>query len=683
MITSKKNMAHPHKNNCCLIIFITLLIIAIVLVCIFSYLLVFLFAKSETQVKPISENLLPTPLVTRVEKTDLSNEEIKNIAGTSETSLSTLEILKNAEIPVKDPFDLAKRFRGITEINNEDSTSLKTYEVGSERKFWKLDVDNNNYLQADAILEYITAHLYFWVEKGVEFKRSNLEDLANEFENKIYPIDRKIFGNEKSPGIDQDVHLTILFTKGIGGVGGYFSVNDTLPKQIDSYSNETEMFYLSADYTYLNDEFTYGVLAHEFQHMIQSNIDPNESAWISEGLSELAVELNGYDTGGFVYIFAGDPDLQLNYWPGNDQGNSSPHYGASYLFMRYLYHTYGEEAIHELVSSPLNGFDGIDQVYGKREVVNNKPITSEQLFQDWSIANFTSNDSNSAGTEKYGNMSYFPSFLPTETLSCENSLWQDRTVNQFGTDYIQVDCGNAYKIEIAGNEKINLMPVEPHSGETFFWSNYGDESDMKLSQSFDFSDVKGSISMNFWTWYDIEKDYDYLYLTASEDGENWKILNTQTCTEENPTGANYGCGFNGKSDGWINESVDLSDYAGKNVTLRFEYVTDMAVNGDGFVIDDISINAINYFSDFESDQGGWTGEGFVRIKNTLPQIFGISLLKNESAEPVEKFISSTPLNYEKEMISGTPDSNSIIIISGLTRYTHQPADYRIRISKIN
>jgi immune inhibitor A len=676
-------MIRPNKNNCCLIVFISLLIFAIVLVCVFSYLFVFLFAKSEAQFKPLPENLLPTPLVTRIEKTELPKVVIKNIEETSKASLSTLAILKKSEIPVKDPFDLAKQFKGIKNPIVEDLTSPKTYEAGAEKKFWKLDVDSNTYFQTDAILEYITPHLYFWVEKGIEFKRSYLEDLANEFENKIYPTDRKVFGNEKSPGIDQDIHLTILYTKGIGGVGGYFSANDTLPKQIDSYSNETEMFYLSADYTFLNDEFTYGVLAHEFQHMIQSNIDPNESAWISEGLSELAVELNGYDTGGFVYLFAGDPDLQLNYWPGNDQGNSSPHYGASYLFMRYLYHTYGDEAIHELVSSSLNGFDGIDQVYGKLEEINNKPITSEQLFQDWSIANFTSNNLNSAGNEKYGNMSYFPNFLPSESLTCENSFWQERTVNQFGTDYIQIDCGNAYKIEIAGNESINLLPVEPHSGETYFWSNYGDESDMRLSQSFDFSNVKGSIIMNFWTWYDIEKDYDYLYLTASEDGENWKILKTQTCTEENPTGANYGCGLNGKSSEWINESVDLSDYAGKNMTLRFEYVTDMAVNGDGFVIDDISISAINYFTDFEKDQGGWDAEGFVRIKNTLPQIFGISLLKNGSAEPVEKIISTPPLNYEKEISSDSLDCNSIIVISGLTRYTHQPADYRIRITKIN
>jgi immune inhibitor A len=40
---------------------------------------------------------------------------------------------------------------------------------------------------------------------------------------------------------------------------------------------------------------------------------------------------------------------------------------------------------------------------------------------------------------------------------------------------------------------------------------------------------------------------------------------------------------------WINEMVDLSQYAGQNLTLRFEYVTDSNVTGEGFLLDDLSI----------------------------------------------------------------------------------------------
>jgi len=53
-------------------------------------------------------------------------------------------------------------------------------------------------------------------------------------------------------------------------------------------------------------------------------------------------------------------------------------------------------------------------------------------------------------------------------------------------------------------------------------------------------------------------------------------------------------GYNDVTDGWIEESVDLSDYSGKKIWLRFEYVTDAAVNGEGFFLDDVSVDAIGY-----------------------------------------------------------------------------------------
>ena len=47
------------------------------------------------------------------------------------------------------------------------------------------------------------------------------------------------------------------------------------------------------------------------------------------------------------------------------------------------------------------------------------------------------------------------------------------------------------------------------------------------------------------------------------------------------------------------EEVDLSQFAGQKVQIRFEYITDAAVNGEGFLLDDVQIDAINYQEDFE------------------------------------------------------------------------------------
>jgi bacillopeptidase F (M6 metalloprotease family) len=101
-------------------------------------------------------------------------------------------------------------------------------------------------------------------------------------------------------------------------------------------------------------------------------------------------------------------------------------------------------------------------------------------------------------------------------------------------------------------------------------------------------------------------------------------LITPSGTGEDPSGNSYGWGYNGVSGGWIEESVDLSIYAGKIVQLRFEYVTDAAVNGEGLLLDDISIEAVNTTTDFETDEGGWQPQGFVRVQNVLPQTFRLA-----------------------------------------------------------
>ena len=90
----------------------------------------------------------------------------------------------------------------------------------------------------------------------------------------------------------------------------------------------------------------------------------------------------------------------------------------------------------------------------------------------------------------------------------------------------------------------------------------------------------------------LEDTYDYVYLEASTDGENWDILITPSGTADDPTGSSYGWGYTGQSEGWIQETVDLSQYAGEIVTLRFDYITDAAVVNKGFLIDDISIPEI-------------------------------------------------------------------------------------------
>ena len=593
----------------------------------------------------------------------------------------TLKTLTQAEVPINDPLDLAHRLQGKPLIAPTIPGEPTVYQVGDSQSFWIVNGDTDEQSQVQAKLAYITPHLYLWIQDGVRYSAGNVQKLSDTFENKIYPTDREFFGSEWTPGVDNDPHLYVLYTRGLGSrVAGYFSSADEIPPEVSPYSNGHEMFVMNADsFDNLSDIYVYTVLAHEFQHMIHWYRDRNEESWMNEGFSELAAFLNGYDIGGHDFLFARDPDLQLTDWP-NDRTKTSPHYGASFLFLDYFLNRFGETATQKVVADPSNGLGSIDQVLAEENITDpatGQPVTADDVFADWSLANYLDDASVGDGRYTYANYPGAPSFRDTETIrSCPTSD-QTRTVFQYGTDYIHITCRGNVTLSFQGDQEVGVLPVDVHSGNYALWSNKGDESDMTLSQTFDFTNLQGPISMNYWTWYDLEEHYDYLYLVATTDGGNtWQIVKTPSCTEENITGANFGCGYNGKTNTWIQEKVDLSQFAGQKVTLQFEYITDAAVNGEGLLLDDMEIPQINYHTDFESDNGGWQASGFVRLQNRLPQTFRVSLVKD--GRPV----SVQYLQLEANQSINLPlnlTSDVTLVVSGTTRFTRLPANYSFSI----
>ena len=80
-------------------------------------------------------------------------------------------------------------------------------QVGEQDQFWVTNVESNENFRVDATLQYLTPHVYFWVQDGVNFDEEEMKDLVDAFENKMYPTNREFFGSEWSPGIDGDEHM--------------------------------------------------------------------------------------------------------------------------------------------------------------------------------------------------------------------------------------------------------------------------------------------------------------------------------------------------------------------------------------------------------------------------------------------------------------------------------------------
>jgi immune inhibitor A len=598
----------------------------------------------------------------------------------------TMDTLSKTVIPDNDLYDLACRIENICNVPHTLPAPSTPFKVGDHQQFWVSNVDTNQNFLIDATLKYITPHTYFWAQNGVDINTGDMKSLMDTFENKIYPTDREFFGSEWTPGVDNDPHIYIVYTRGTGASNaGYFSTPDEYNPLVHKYSNGHEMFVFNADNVALGDPYTYGTLAHEFQHMIHWNLDRNEDTWMNEGFSVLAEYLNGYPAY-FDREYINNTDLNLTDWY-PDPGANGPHYGESFLFLTYFLDRFGDKATQALVKDQENGLTSVDDTLKNLNIsdpVTGLPNTADDVVMDWMVSMYLKDGSVGDGHYVYHNYKDSPQASITNTIDTCPQSPLNQSVNQYGADFIEITCAGNYIISFQGSTVARLLPTDPHSGKFAFWSNKGDESDITLTHEFDFSSVSGSLEFSYWTWYDLEAGYDYLYLEASTDGTHWDIVKTPSCTNKDTSGNSYGCGYTAKSGGgdtadWINEHVDLSKYAGRKIQIRFEYITDAAVEGAGMLLDDVSIDAIHYRSDFETDDGGWQSDGFARIENTLPQTYRLALILKESSKTTVQNIPVLADQTADIPISLKAGETAVLVVTGTQRFTRLPAGYTIEV----
>ena len=599
----------------------------------------------------------------------------------------TLAALENAQVPINDLVELAARLGGKPDVPRVLATSAEPIPLGTDQTFNVSNSDTDENIPVTATLRYATTHVYFWVENGVQASDEEIKALVDRFENKSYPTDREFFGSEWTPGVDGDPHLYMVYATGLGqNVAGYFSTADEYSPLANQYSNGHEMFFINAENTGLAEDFTSGVLAHEFQHMIHWSLDRNEESWINEGASELAVFLNGFDMGGFDQVYAANTDVQFNYWPDDDEEDTTPHYGVGFLFLDYYLNRFGAEATQALVRAEANGLESIDQALAALGVVDEgtgRTMKAEDLFAEFAAALYLNDPAVADGRYAFTNYPEAPLPRLAEVISdCPTGV-QEREVAQFGIDYIQIRCAGEYRLRFAGASTVKPLPVTAPQGDYFVWSNRGDESDMTLTRAFDLPS-SGPITLDFKLWYDIEENWDYAYVEVSTDeGQTWTILDTPSGTDANPQGNNYRWGYSGRSGGgsqaeWIDEQIDLSAYAGQRVLIRFEYITDAVLNKEGLLLDDMRLQAAGYSSGFENDLEGWQAEGFVRLQNVLPQSYEVLLIKDGRSTTITPLILDERMTGEAPLVIGSGE-RAVLVVIGSARFTRQRAPYQFEV----
>ncbi len=101
-------------------------------------------------------------------------------------------------------------------------------------------------------------------------------------------------------------------------------------------------------------------------------------------------------------------------------------------------------------------------------------------------------------------------------------------------------------------------------------------------------------TVSFAAKWDLENKWDYVAFEVSTDnGLSWipqcgKYTKTFTQNIVDPSVTAY----TGIQADWINEEINLSDYAGQTIKMRFRLATDVGTNLDGFYFDNFKVNLL-------------------------------------------------------------------------------------------
>lgn len=350
-----------------------------------------------------------------------------------------------------------------------------SFTVGATKSWYADDFTNGIRYRVPSTCRAVGVNCYIFVEdtswSNGRVTQSAVDSIRIYFDSKtpanpskgIFETDTAAFGNP--PDVDGDPKVIILLldikdgSTGSSYVEGYFNeFNEVNPSQPGyATSNFAEIFFIDTNPQDLNTESgLFGgisTLAHEFQHLIHFNYDPNEITFVNEGCS-LAAEVN---CGFHIY----DPSLYVNEtnhylldWRNGDMTSVLIDYSRAARFFVYVREQVGMGVFKKIVASTLHGVDGINaglQAFGSS-------VRFIDILHNWFIANILDDRSIDP---KYGylypnlpkasgRMYYNPNVLPVTS-----------TVQKYAAEYLSFKNGSQLTATLtASNPSLVIKAVE-------------------------------------------------------------------------------------------------------------------------------------------------------------------------------------------------------------------------------
>lgn len=532
------------------------------------------------------------------------------------------------DAPTGDDLELAQRYLGFDGDPLSDDVLYATEPVGASRTFWVTDPIPPAIGMVDTTLRHVGEHALWYVADDMSVSDTQIADAARRFDEEVFPQVMETF----APDLELPGPIAIV-TAPLNALAGYFSSANALPSAAYRYSNERVGVFMNAG---VGTDVYMGTLAHEFQHVLHWLVSPQEETWINEGLAEFAARSLGLPALPFD-AYLRQPEVSLADWP-EELGTTLPNYAGAALFMGYLAHRTGAGNVHRLLAQEAKGAAGIAAYLD--EVAPG--TTFEGVFGDWMIANVAG-----AASGPYA----YPRSLGAANVSriISGPESGEADIHQLGAWYMRVEPGDSpLTFRFDGSTATSVLPVVPHSGEHCWWGNRDDGINSTLTRTLDLTDVDEA-TLRFWMWHHIEESWDHGYVAVStDDGATWAALAGRHTRTDDPMSVTLGPAYTGRTERWTPETIDLSPYAGQEIMLRFEYVTDESVNTTGWCVDDIEVPEIGFADNAESPEHDWGAQGFIRLSSRgVQQRFTVRLMEGEGDTAV---VSEVSLNGKNNAV---------------------------------
>jgi immune inhibitor A len=377
-------------------------------------------------------------------------------------------------------------------------------------------------------------------------------------------------------------------------------------------------------------------VAHEFQHNIHHDWQPNGELWMNEGCSMLAEPLCGYEYPfGYLPYFLATPDNSLTEWGDQGDDNILADYAQVLLWTTYIADHYGVGVLSEYVQSGIPGIPGINAAFA----AEGYSVTMDDVFNDWRIANLIHSDSPGGGKYNYFSID-LGAFLEGEFVdpiprvyevegeqvpwTCGASFggtkiydWyvSDQVLlGTYGTDYISlVDLSLINFIVFKGADYATVPGWSYHSVDAggYWYSGAADLLNTLIATEVYVDPDEPTLTID--TYWDIEDYWDFGFVQISTDGgewdSTWTSLGNEYTTYDHDPGAHPDVVSNLPGlTGWTNYyttdpsivmTFDLSAYAGQTIHIGFRYVTDWAFTYEGWFLFDAVVGTTDILSSLE------------------------------------------------------------------------------------